>query len=90
MQALWLENQRLDIRSLPEPVKPGEALIRIRVAGICSTDLELVKGYYPFTGILGTSSRRSGLYPCQPCPTHPIRQIPQITATQRIWEKWRV
>ena len=53
MNALWLENHQLGLRSLPEPAKPGEALIRIRVAGICSTDLELVKGYYPFTGIPG-------------------------------------
>jgi threonine dehydrogenase-like Zn-dependent dehydrogenase len=53
MQALWLENHQLDLREAPEPTKPGEALIRIRKAGICSTDLELVKGYYPFTGILG-------------------------------------
>ena len=53
MKALWLENQHLDLRNVPEPKNPGEALIRIRVAGICSTDLELVKGYYPFTGILG-------------------------------------
>lgn len=53
MKALWLENQQLDLRDAPEPAKPGEALIRIRVAGICSTDLELVKGYYPFTGVIG-------------------------------------
>jgi threonine dehydrogenase-like Zn-dependent dehydrogenase len=53
MKALWLENQQLDFRDVPEPRQPGEALIRIRVAGICSTDLELVKGYYPFTGIPG-------------------------------------
>ena len=38
---------------MPEPVQPGEALIRIRKAGICSTDLEMVKGYYPFTGVPG-------------------------------------
>lgn len=53
MKALWLENQQLDLRDAPVPAKPGEALIRIRVAGICSTDLELVKGYYPFTGVIG-------------------------------------
>jgi threonine dehydrogenase-like Zn-dependent dehydrogenase len=53
MQALWLENNQLDLREVPEPDLPGEALIRVRVAGICSTDLELVKGYYPFTGIIG-------------------------------------
>jgi threonine dehydrogenase-like Zn-dependent dehydrogenase len=28
-------------------------MIRVRLAGICSTDLEMVKGYYPFTGVLG-------------------------------------
>lgn len=27
--------------------------MRVRLAGICSTDLELVRGYYPFTGVLG-------------------------------------
>jgi threonine dehydrogenase-like Zn-dependent dehydrogenase len=53
VQALWLEDQRLDLREMPRPVKPGEALIRIRMAGICSTDLELVRGYYPFSGIPG-------------------------------------
>ena len=53
MQALWLENRQLDLRQVPDPNRSGEALIRIRKAGICGTDLELVKGYYPFTGILG-------------------------------------
>jgi threonine dehydrogenase-like Zn-dependent dehydrogenase len=53
MKALWLGNRHLDLREVPRPEKPDEALIRIRVAGICSTDLELVKGYYPFTGIPG-------------------------------------
>jgi len=53
MQALWLEKNRISIRDVPKPEKTGEALIRIRKAGICSTDLELVKGYYPYTGILG-------------------------------------
>jgi threonine dehydrogenase-like Zn-dependent dehydrogenase len=53
MKALWLEDNQLSMREVPQPVKPGEALIKIRKAGICSTDLELVKGYYPYTGILG-------------------------------------
>jgi threonine dehydrogenase-like Zn-dependent dehydrogenase len=53
MRALWLENNKIDLRDVLEPRKPGEALIRIRKAGICSTDLELVKGYYPYTGIPG-------------------------------------
>ena len=27
--------------------------MRVRVAGVCNTDLELVRGYYPFTGVPG-------------------------------------
>ncbi|MGE5224057.1 MAG: MDR/zinc-dependent alcohol dehydrogenase-like family protein [Omnitrophica WOR_2 bacterium] len=55
MNGLWLEDQILTYREnlpLPEP-EPGEALIKVRLGGVCSTDLELVKGYYPFTGIPG-------------------------------------
>ena len=53
MKALWLENNQLDLRDVPQTRKPNETLIKIRKAGICSTDLELVKGYYPYTGIIG-------------------------------------
>jgi len=53
MRALWLENNKISLRDLPQPRKPEEALIKTRKAGICSTDLELVKGYYPYTGVLG-------------------------------------
>ena len=55
MRAIWLENQTLSVRDdLPIPqCKDGEALVRVRLAGICNTDLEMVRGYYPFTGILG-------------------------------------
>lgn len=53
MKTLWLENNKIDLREVPQPQKPNEALVKIRKAGICSTDLELVKGYYPYTGILG-------------------------------------
>jgi hypothetical protein len=53
MKVIWLENQKLSFRSdVPIPVpRAGEALIRVSMAGICSTDLELLRGYYPFTGI---------------------------------------
>ena len=53
MQALWLEDNKISLRDIPQPRKPNEALIKIRKAGICSTDLELIKGYYPYTGVLG-------------------------------------
>ncbi|HJR80685.1 MAG TPA: alcohol dehydrogenase catalytic domain-containing protein [Anaerolineales bacterium] len=53
MNAIWLENNKIDLRDIPQSRKPNEALIKIRRAGICSTDLELIKGYYPYIGILG-------------------------------------
>jgi threonine dehydrogenase-like Zn-dependent dehydrogenase len=53
MKALWLENNQISLQEISQPRKSNEALIRIRKAGICSTDLELVKGYYPYAGILG-------------------------------------
>lgn len=55
MRALWLENNQLyyqNERPRPEPLL-DEALVRVHLAGICATDLELIKGYYPYTGILG-------------------------------------
>lgn len=56
MQALFLENGHLRYRNdypLPAP-EPGEALIRVKLAGICTTDLEMVKGYREdFSGVLG-------------------------------------
>ncbi len=38
--------------SIPTP-PPGEALIRVLQAGVCNTDLELVKGYLNFKGVPG-------------------------------------
>lgn len=55
MNCLWLENKVLTYREdlpIPEP-DPGEALVKVHISGICSTDLELVKGYYPYAGIPG-------------------------------------
>jgi len=41
-------------REYPDPVPgSGEVLIRVRLAGICATDLEITKGYMGFTGVLG-------------------------------------
>ena len=56
MLALHLAHGRLQLRDDTPPPRPqaGEALIRLRMAGICTTDLELVKGYVPdFAGVLG-------------------------------------
>lgn len=54
MRALVLDEELYltDDYPAPEP-PPGEALIRVKVAGICNTDLELVKGYMEFEGVPG-------------------------------------
>ncbi len=55
MQGLWLQEQKLTYRDdLPVPTPPpGEALVRVELAGICRTDIELIRGYYPYSGIPG-------------------------------------
>jgi threonine dehydrogenase-like Zn-dependent dehydrogenase len=35
------------------PMGEGDALLKVRRAGICSTDLEICKGYMGFSGVLG-------------------------------------
>jgi threonine dehydrogenase-like Zn-dependent dehydrogenase len=37
---------------LPEP-PPDEALVRVVRAGVCNTDLEMVRGYFAYTGVPG-------------------------------------
>ena len=55
MRGLWLEKQQLQLKNdLPLPqTTEDEALVRVLQAGICNTDLELLRGYYPYQGILG-------------------------------------
>lgn len=55
MRGLWLEDGSVTFREdLPVPEPPeGEARIRVLAAGVCNTDLELLRGYYPFSGIPG-------------------------------------
>lgn len=54
MLAVHLENGRVETRDVPLPPRPpGFALLRLLVAGICNTDLELQRGYYGFAGTPG-------------------------------------
>ena len=55
MRALVIEGPGgIQLRDVPEPEREeGEALIETRLAGVCNTDLELVKGYMDFRGIPG-------------------------------------
>ena len=55
MRGVWLEDKKVSLRedlAKPSP-KKNEALIKVLKAGICNTDIELSRGYYPYTGILG-------------------------------------
>ena len=43
MKALWLEDKTLSVRDVARPTPAaGEALVRVRLAGVCATDLELL------------------------------------------------
>lgn len=54
MRALIYDGQLGLDKQVPEPVPTGDqALLKIRRAGICNTDLELIAGYMHFSGILG-------------------------------------
>ncbi len=54
MRALLLDEKLKLVEDYPTPEPlSGEALIRVDVAGVCNTDLELVKGYHQFRGVPG-------------------------------------
>ncbi len=55
MRALVYANHSLSFEShYPDPaLVEGEALIRVLLAGICNTDLEIIQGYMGFQGVLG-------------------------------------
>ncbi len=54
MLAFVVRNGRLEPRQKALPRIPtGWALVRVRLAGICNTDLELLRGYHNFRGTSG-------------------------------------
>ena len=54
MKALLCGAGQVRVADVAKPVPgPGEALLRVTMAGICNTDLEVLAGYRDFTGILG-------------------------------------
>ena len=53
MRALRFEDDRLRLADVPAPSRADEALVRVRVAGVCNTDLEIARGYAGFCGTLG-------------------------------------
>jgi len=54
MRAVVLDpDGTLSLRDRPKPSARGECLIRVLAAGICGTDLELIRGYAGFSGVPG-------------------------------------
>ncbi|HEV7700647.1 MAG TPA: alcohol dehydrogenase catalytic domain-containing protein [Pyrinomonadaceae bacterium] len=53
MKALRFNDGCLDVTDAEIPARQDEALVRVRLSGICNTDLEIVKGYAGFAGTIG-------------------------------------
>ena len=54
MLSFSIENGKLKASSGPVPkLRRGWALVRVRLVGICNTDVELLHGYYNFRGVPG-------------------------------------
>lgn len=53
VKALRFENGELKLAETALPQQADEALVRVTLAGICNTDLEIVRGYAGFNGTLG-------------------------------------
>lgn len=54
MLSAVIKDRSITLERRNKPIAaPHEALIRVRMAGICNTDLELLKGYMNFSGIPG-------------------------------------
>jgi len=53
MRALRFDGSLRFVSDAPRSLREGEALVQVLRAGICNTDLEIVKGYAGFYGTLG-------------------------------------
>jgi threonine dehydrogenase-like Zn-dependent dehydrogenase len=53
VKALRFAGGKLEVAELPVPHRAGEALVKVELAGICSTDLHIMRGYAGFAGTLG-------------------------------------
>lgn len=54
MKAIIFDGKLKYVKHYLTPIpEKGEALIRVTLAGICNTDLEIMKGYLGFQGIIG-------------------------------------
>jgi len=53
MKALRFEDNQLKLADVAKPMKESEAVVRVLKSGICSTDVEIVRGYAGFSGTIG-------------------------------------
>jgi alcohol dehydrogenase len=53
LAAITRRNRVAVIQKPLPPLRPGWALVRVRLAGICNTDIEILRGYHNFHGTLG-------------------------------------
>jgi len=54
MRALIWDGQQARLTEHPKPkATPTMAVVRVALAGVCNTDLEIIKGYMAFRGVLG-------------------------------------
>ncbi len=54
MRALTLDRELRMRHDYPDPrARTGESIVKVRLAGICGTDLELARGYMSYRGVLG-------------------------------------
>lgn len=53
MKAAYFDGTKILLKDDYPIPNLGEALIKVRLAGICGTDLEMIQGYASYTGVLG-------------------------------------
>lgn len=53
MRALYWDGTNARVGDQPEPDAGNRAIVRVSLAGVCATDLEITRGYMDYQGILG-------------------------------------
>ena len=54
MRAITFDTKPRFVSDHPDPHPgPGECVLQVHAAGVCATDLEILRGYMGFTGVLG-------------------------------------
>ena len=74
MLSFVVRRGRLVAQSKPVPrLRPGWALVRVRLAGICNTDLEILRGYHSFRGTPGHEF---------------VGEVVRVNANSRVAQRW--